>query len=165
MADTTPHQSDKASKINHFSLGYTQAAHGKYFVAIAHRNWPGQDCRFYYHPTRASLLRINRALRRLIRRVDTEGYVADYDAWNEAENARHFESLGDPDAMSPAVTVEPEDNTELAQLVTTEYEAALLPGVPMCALPDCLDGAEPGRDFCARHLPRWTGEQIIAREG
>lgn len=119
-----------------------------YFVAAVWRgDWSTDDCRCrnYYRPSRASLLRINRAQRLLIRRV-VNGYVADM----------------------PAVTIEPESNLELGQLVTNEIEAAEQP-VPMCADPECINAADPttsGGARCLQHeAERWTAEQILQREG
>lgn len=79
-----------------FDLTYTNVAHGRYFVATVHRGDFGPDsyCHHYYRPSRASLLRVNRAQRLLIRAL----------------------------TPAPAVTIEPESSVELSQIVTTELE-------------------------------------------
>lgn len=68
------------------------------------------------------------------------------------------------DLITTALT--PESNTELGQQVTDQLEAAdVTPGVPMCAIGDCLNGATPGYIYCDAHLQRWTAEQVLQREG
>lgn len=151
MADKTPNtlSDNRKRKITCVELNFTNLPpRAGYFVVSVHRgDWNTDDARvrFYYRPSRASLLRVNRAQRLLIRRV-TGGYVAD----------------------SPAVTAEPETNLELGQLVTNEIEAAEWPGVPMCADPECLNAADPTSrgGYCMQHTAaRWTAEQTIQREG
>lgn len=61
-------------KINNLDINYTVAPHGRYFVVTIHRNEPGRIVRCYYHASKASLLRVNRAQRLLIRQV-IGGYV------------------------------------------------------------------------------------------
>lgn len=156
MTDTrTSPSPDKTRKpITSIQLTYNNLPpRAGYFVVTVHRgDWNTNDCRvrFYYRRSRASLLRVNRAQRLLIRRV-VNGYVADM----------------------PAVTIEPENNTELGQLITTEWEAAEQP-VRMCAVTDCLNAADPtsrGGEYCiacdvtGRAWGRWTAEEIMRREG
>lgn len=156
--DTNPTQSDKANrKITSIDLNFTNLPPraGYFVVSVWRGDWTTNDCRCrnYYRPSRASLLRVNRAQRLLIRRV-VNGYVA-----------------------APAVTVEPENSLELGQLITNEFEAAEQP-VRMCADPDCLNAADPttpGGAYCIACAvtgraelgvtPRWTAEQMIEREG
>lgn len=63
----------------------------------------------------------------------------------------------------------PDSNTELAQQVTEQLETPapdqIGPGVPMCAIPDCLDAAMPGYMYCVAHMHRWTIEETLQREG
>ena len=69
---------------------------------------------------------------------------------------------------APVVTIEPETTTELTQFVTNEIEAAEWPGVPMCADPECLNGADPTSrgGYCMQHtVARWSAEDILRREG
>lgn len=73
------------------------------------------------------------------------------------EVATFFANLG-----NAALT--PESNTELAQQVADQLEACQ-PGVPMCHIPDCLNGAEPGYIYCTTHMHRWTFEETLQREG
>lgn len=64
------------------------------------------------------------------------------------------------------IAAQPETSIELAQQVTEQLEAAdVTPGVPMCAIGDCLNGAAPGYIYCDAHLQRWTAEQVLQREG
>lgn len=118
--------------ISAISLTYNNVRHGRYFVVTVHRGdlGPNSYCQHYYRPSRASLLRVNRAMRRLMRRVDAAGYVAD----------------------APAVTVELENEAELRQLVSAEFEAATL-------LPVNPEHAHMS------HLAEWDAEQILRREG
>lgn len=148
---TSPNPEKTRKPITCLELNYTHLPpRAGYFVVSVWRgdwNTPDSRVRFFYRPSRASLLRVNRAQRLLIRRVTGHGgYVTDL----------------------PAVTIEPETNTELGQLVTNEIEAAGWPGVPMCADPECLNAADltSRGGYCLQHAAaHWTAEETLRREG